>query len=107
MEPKIKLVLPPEEQKPVPATSGASWVSRTWSRIMLLMGSCMNKMGFPGAIQNVCIYDSLSQQHVEVHVGVLFTKLTVNGRDYYFSRYSGKFNGTGSGAHEQKLSKPF
>ena len=42
------------------------------------------------------VKDSLTGQEVAVSVEVLFVRLTVDGRDYYFDRLTGKYNGTGS-----------
>jgi hypothetical protein len=51
----------------------------------------------PGAIANSTITDSVTHQTFSISVGALFTRITLDGRDYYFDRFSGKFNGTGSG----------
>jgi len=48
-------------------------------------------------IASTTINDSFSGQRLEIKVGIIYTRISVNGRDYYFSRLSGKFDGTGSG----------
>lgn len=57
----------------------------------------MTAVGIPGAIKSMQITDVLTDQHIEVRVGHLFVRLSVNGRDYYFDRITGKFDGTGTG----------
>jgi hypothetical protein len=55
----------------------------------------LNKIGIPGAVRDVSVHDPLTGQSVRVHVGTLFTCISVNGRDYYFHRLSGRFDGAG------------
>jgi hypothetical protein len=57
----------------------------------------LNRLGVPGAVQETAIEDGLTGQSIHVHVGVLFTRISVNGRDFYFHRLSGRLDGTGSG----------
>jgi hypothetical protein len=56
-------------------------------------------MNAPGVVRNTLIEDSLSGQRVEISVGRIFVRLSVNDRDYFFDRISGRFDGTGSGLH--------
>jgi hypothetical protein len=56
----------------------------------------LNRAGLPGAVQDVEINDELTGQQVSVRVRALFTRISVNGRDYYFRRLSGRYDGTGS-----------
>ena len=46
-------------------------------------------------IQDIEINDEATGQHVVVKTGKKFTKLSVDGRDYFFDRLSGEFTGTG------------
>jgi hypothetical protein len=79
-----------------PASGGASVVQVLRGRARELLGRLLNRLGFPGAVRNVHIKDALTGQEIDVHVGALFTRITVNGRDYYFNRTTGKFDGTGT-----------
>jgi hypothetical protein len=56
-------------------------------------------MNAPGVVRNTVIEDSSSGQRVEISVGRIFIRLSVNDRDYFFDRISGRFDGTGSGLH--------
>ena len=48
--------------------------------------------------EGIASYDDIVTGGViEVKVGSLFTRLSVNGRDYYFDRITGRFAGTGQG----------
>ena len=61
------------------------------------LGRTATRLGMPGLIQETSIHDALTGQKLEVSIGALFTKLCVNGRDYYFRRCSGAYEGTGFG----------
>jgi hypothetical protein len=39
--------------------------------------------------------DRLAGQRISATVGELFVCVSVNGRDYYFDRITGRFDGTG------------
>jgi len=67
------------------------------SRIRQCVGKILGHMQLPGMIASTTINDSFSGQRLEIKVGVICTRISINGRDYYFSRFSGKFDGTGSG----------
>lgn len=41
--------------------------------------------------------DELTGRAIEVRVEPLFIVFSVDGRDYYFRRFSGRFDGTGLG----------
>jgi hypothetical protein len=51
----------------------------------------------PGVVAPVEIHDELSGTDLAITVGPLLTKISVNGRDFYFDRFSGRYDGTGSG----------
>jgi hypothetical protein len=51
----------------------------------------------PGALSDARMTDALTSDEIEICVGPLFTRISVNGRDYYFRRLSGKLDGSGVG----------
>ena len=55
----------------------------------------MHRLGAPGAIRDFEINDELTGQQVSVAVGGTYVRLSVDGRDYYFDRLTGQFDGTG------------
>ncbi|MGB7621364.1 MAG: hypothetical protein WBN92_03345, partial [Terriglobia bacterium] len=61
------------------------------------LGTTLNRFGFPGGVRDVEFDDQVTGQRVQIRVGVLFTRISIGGRDYYFRRISGKYNGSGMG----------
>ena len=51
-----------------------------WGRAVTMVGRVLQLLRVPGALQDVEIKDDLTGQCVNVHVGRLFTRLSVNGR---------------------------
>jgi len=86
----------PTERVARPARGGATWFDILAWRLRQTLGRVFNKVGAPGAIRKMKIDDKLAGQSIEVSVGELFVCLTVNDRDYYFDRLSGRFDGTGA-----------
>lgn len=82
---------------PCPTTDGATWWDIWRGTIRERIGAMLNRLGCGGLVKSVKIDDGLTGQCIEVAVGSLFTKITVNGRDYYFRRLTGAFDGTGIG----------
>lgn len=80
-----------------PSRSGASLWVRMRTEISLLIGRLARHVGVPGAITNIDIHDSVSGYHLVVRIGVFYTCVSVDGRDFYFYRWSGRLDGTGSG----------
>src|SRR5262245_27646752 len=85
----------PTERLPRSARDGATQVEIWVGRAQQSLGRILNWIGAPGAIRSVEVDDELANQHVAVSVGELFVCVRVNGRDYYFDRLSGRFDGTG------------
>ena len=77
------------------SVENASRLDTLKGRIRQCIGKILARL--PGLLASTTINDSFSGQRLEIKVGTIYTRISVNGRDYYFSRLSGKFNGTGSG----------
>jgi len=75
---------------------GATRLDIIKGRLRVWFGTALNKLGTPGAIAAADIYDHTTGQHVAVAVGAHFVRLTVNGRDFFFDRITGRYNGGGS-----------
>ena len=71
------------------------WRLRLTDAIWLALGKALRR-AVPGAIRNLDYHDELTGQHIRVKVGLLYTCISVDGRDYFFRRYSGRFDGTGT-----------
>jgi hypothetical protein len=54
------------------------------------------RLGLPGAIRPVEIHDSATGQRISIAVGTVMVRMTVNGRDFYFDRLTGRLDGSGS-----------
>lgn len=80
---------------PRPAPMGATrW--QVWrGRIRMWIGATLCRIWPVGLVRSFKIDDAVTGQHIEIRVGALFTIIAVNGRDYYFRRFTGKFDGTG------------
>lgn len=79
------------------ASGGAGWWVRTKERVRLGLGLALRRLGVPGCVRPVEIHDPVSGRTVKVSVGPLFTRIEIDGRDFYFDRFSGRFDGTGQG----------
>ncbi len=80
-----------------PTVAGASWITIATGRIRKSIGRFLNGLKIPGQIRDILIQDDLTGQEIDIAVGIFFTRISVNGRDYYFRRLTGKFDGTGMG----------
>lgn len=92
-----RIVRFPTERTSHPARAGATALDIAKGRLREWIGAVANRVGVPGAIQPTEIKDQATGQHIAVTVSALFVRLRVNGRDFYFDRVTGRFDGTGSG----------
>jgi len=81
----------------VPARTRATRWQIWRGRMRERAGALLSWLGFPGALTETVIDDPLTGRHIEIRVGALFTRISIDGRDYYFDRVSGEAAGTGSG----------
>ncbi len=86
----------PSERVSRAPRDGATMIDVLGSRMRMGIGRLLNRLGVPAAIQPVEFTDETTKQHVAVAVDDLFVRLSVDGRDYYFDRLTGRFDGTGS-----------
>jgi hypothetical protein len=86
----------PAERRQCPGRGGATGLQIAKGRFKQWSGKILNCAHMPGAIQPMDFEDRLAGQHFSVSVGELFVCVTVNGRDYYFDRITGRFDGTGA-----------
>ena len=78
-------------------STGASSKDALLGRLRMLLGRFLGRVGAPGLVQSGEIRDAVSGQKIEIAVGLLFTRISIDGRDYYFRRLTGRFDGTGQG----------
>jgi hypothetical protein len=86
----------PAERIARAAPIGASRWQIWQGRLRELAGRLLCWLGVPGAIANAEIKDSLTGQSITVAVSAHYVRLSVDNRDYYFDRITGRFDGTGS-----------
>ncbi len=79
------------------ATGGASRWEILTGRVRECFCAFLTRVGLPAPIRDAEITDSLSGQSIKIRVGRLFTRISINGRDYYFDRLNGLVDGTGCG----------
>ncbi len=78
-----------------PPTSGASWLDVAHVELKQFMGKLIGYLGVPGLVKPMKIHDTLTNTNIQVRVSGLFTVISIDGRDYYFKRLTGKYDGSG------------
>jgi hypothetical protein len=86
----------PTERTAHPGRGGVTVLDVMTLRARASLGRLANWIGAPGAIAPAEIHDAVTGQQITVAVEALLVRLTVNGRDFYFNRMTGRFDGTGS-----------
>ena len=79
------------------ASRGEYMKVRLADAIRGLVGWIAQRAHLPGVVQPIELDDEASGNTLRITVSERFTRITVNGRDFYFRRISGRFDGTGSG----------
>lgn len=82
---------------PSPVTMGAGPRARRVCEVRDGIGRLLNRLRVPGCIRPVEFIDETTGRHIKVTTGSLFTRISVDGRDYYFRRISGRYDGSGMG----------
>ena len=78
------------------STTGATRLQIVVGRLQEAVGGLLNRAGVPGVIRPTRVHDELTGMDIEVRVSAFFTVISIDGRDFYFRRVSGEFDGTGS-----------
>ena len=66
-----------------------------WPRARLWLGKALILFGVPGILVDQTYEAAITQAKVRVHLGPLFSVVSVNGLDIYFHRLTGKIDGVG------------
>ena len=69
----------------------------TKDRIKTGIASVFDFIGIPPMVNDVDIPDYASGIYLRISHSKRFTIVSVNGRDFWFNRLTGKFDGTGTG----------
>jgi hypothetical protein len=79
----------------------------SWSEIKLWFGKLLNLAGFPGLVRECDYHSQALNASVKVRKYGLYTILTVNGLEIYFTRFTGKMDGVGfSPTSDYKVGAP-
>lgn len=89
-----------------PTTTRASVVDILRGRITEAWGSALNRLGVPGFVRSARVHDDATGADIEIRVGHLYTVFSVDGRDYFFRRTSGEFDGTGTAIRHEACALP-
>ena len=61
------------------------------------LGDFLNRLGFPGAIRSTELHDKATGLTLNVRVSAGYTRINVNGRDYFFDRITGRYDANRTG----------
>ena len=78
------------------ARSNATWWQIYRGRLQSVIGRLMQRFRVPGFVRDIEFHDAATGYDVSVATGELFTRITLNGRDFYFRRSDGRYDGSGS-----------
>jgi len=95
MDPGANVVELPRRPTAHSTVEGATFYDICLDRIRLVLGHLAGRAGVPGFIRDTVIDDPVTGQQIEIRVYALDTRLTIDGRDYYFGRVSGRLEGAG------------
>ena len=80
---------------PHEAEDGASWWQIWRTLIYMRLVSLLNRFGLPGAIADTEIDDEGTGLKIAIKTSAFGTTICINGRDFVFSRFRGRFCGSG------------
>ena len=83
--------------RPAPTSEGSSRLEVWWGRVRQWLGRVANALRYPAVVCPMQFSDNVTGCSIEIQVGSLFKVISVDGRDYYFKRLTGRFDGTGMG----------
>lgn len=73
----------------------STWIKVKYGLIRKV-GRLLYRFSAPGLVQSLDFHDQVTGSHIRIHPGMGFTIISVNNRDYWFSRLTGKFDGAGT-----------
>lgn len=80
----------------IPPKSSPYTLSRCiWDIISQFPNQILTFLNAPGFIRGIEYPDRVTGDYISIRVNKRFTVISVNNRDYYFRRLTGKFDGTG------------
>lgn len=82
-------------KKGEPLTYNATVFQTLLGRLKYKLGLLLNFIDVSGFVKPTKVYDRLTNTNLEVVLGGYFTIIKVNGKDFYFNRFSGEYDGSG------------
>jgi hypothetical protein len=96
--PRLRL-LDKREVDPTPVANATRWQIMV-GRLGETVAHLLNRLGCPAAIQPMNYRDGLTGDEIEITLRHSYSVISINGRDFYFDRVTGRFGGTGSGCRQ-------
>lgn len=78
-------------------SSCAPWWRRIAPWLRKGCGRLAHSLRLPGAIRPTVVNDPVTGRRIEVAVDAFYVTINIDGRDFYFRRCSGAYDGTGAG----------
>jgi len=75
--------------------TGANLLQIYIERLKQWFGYVLNFLHIPGFVKHIKVYDRLTNTNIEIRLDGFFTVVSINGKDFYFHRLSGEFDGSG------------
>jgi len=67
----------------------------SWSEVKLWLGKILNLAGFPAIVRECDYHSDALNADIKVRKHGLYTIITVNGLDIFFTRFTGTMDGVG------------
>ena len=64
-------------------------------RLRVSVGRLFQRLKAPGLVKPIELFDQATGIRLAIVTSPYFTKISINGREYYFNRLTGRFDGTG------------
>lgn len=61
-----------------------------------MLGKLLQKLGAPGFVRPIDYSDPVTGQRIKIRTSPLYTILSVDAKEFFFLRETGKFDGTGA-----------
>jgi len=84
-----------DSEQGTPLKYGGQRIKKAILSVTYAIGHILNRIGTPGLVRETTINDELTGASLSIRVSKYFTVISVDGKDFYFKRLSGKYDGSG------------
>jgi len=98
----LKLDGTPNFDNGKPAEFNATFKDTLHYFMLAMLGRIMMIFKIPGFIKPMETYDRLTNSYIKVQTTKYYTIISINGKDFYFKRLTGKYDGSGMMAMKEK-----